>query len=402
MPETDLIVIKKGWDLKELAQTLLAEKVVAVDTESNSLYAYRERVCLVQFSTQTTDYLVDPIELTDLSPLAPVFENPEIEKIFHAAEYDLICLYRDFNFRCANIFDTMLAARILGRNEVGLGSLLEAEFGVHLDKRFQRANWGERPLPQRLLDYARLDTHYLIALRSRLESALIERNLLQLAREDFDRACLAKIGENNRNGSGERPLDVWRVSGSHDLSPQKAAVLQELCRYRDSVAKSLDRPLFKVINDRTLLAIATETPENLKHLSRLPGMSPGQVQRHGNQLLRAVKRGLEADPLYPPRSPRPDERFLNRLEGLRNWRKLAAEEMGVPSDVVLPRELMHSLAENNPETDEALAEILHDSPWRLEHFGEQIREVIQPVRKGGAGSRKTAKPRKQEGQGGGG
>jgi ribonuclease D len=379
----DLHFIRNAVDLKALARLLLDEKVVAVDTESNSLYAYREQVCLIQFSTLKADYLVDPLELTDVSPLAPFFQDPKIEKVFHAAEYDLICLQRDFHIRCANIFDTMAAARILGRNEVGLGALLEAEFGVHLDKRYQRANWGTRPLPQHLLDYARLDTHYLIPLRDRLESELRERNLLQLAQEDFERACQVKANGNGRNGGNGREVDVWRVSGAHDLEPQKAAVLQELCKYRDMVARIQNRPLFKVINDRTLLAIAAEAPDNLKALSRLPGMSPGQVQRHGPHLLRAIRKGLESEPLYPPRSPRPDERFLHRLEALRTWRKQAAEKMQVPSDVVLPRELMHALAESAPQNMEDLSGVLKDSPWRLEHFGVQILQVIGPKRRKG-------------------
>src|SRR3989304_2551096 len=168
----DPILITHPRQLEALAKTLASEAILAVDTESNSLHAYREQVCLVQFTTSQADYLVDPLVLLDLSPLAGLFSNPNIEKIFHAAEYDLVCLKRDFGFSFANLFDTMLAARILGRPGVGLGSLLESEFGVPLDKRFQRANWGQRPLPPSLLAYARLDTHYLIDLRHRLKAAL--------------------------------------------------------------------------------------------------------------------------------------------------------------------------------------------------------------------------------------
>ena len=155
-----------------MARDLLSQAQVAVDTESNSLFAYREQVCLVQFSTAEKDYLLDSLALQDLRCLEPLFSSPAIEKVFHAAEYDLICLRRDFGFTFANLFDTMVAARILGRDGVGLGAMLEAEFGLHLDKRYQRANWGERPLKPALLAYARLDSHYLVALRQRLEPAL--------------------------------------------------------------------------------------------------------------------------------------------------------------------------------------------------------------------------------------
>jgi ribonuclease D len=364
-------------ELTRLSRLLRHESIIAVDTESNSLYAYRERVCLIQFSTRQDDFLVDPLALSDLSALAPVFADPQIEKVFHAAEYDLLCLNRDFGFEFANLFDTMLAARILGRDEIGLGSILEAEFGVTLDKRQQRANWGERPLAARLLEYARMDTHYLIPLRRLIKAQLVERDLLALAQEDFQRATHLPATGNGRATNGSPVVDCWRVSGSHDLPPQQAAVLQELCRYRDQAAQAMDRPLFKVINDQTLLAVASELPQTPDDLRQLPGMSPVQVRRHGHHLLRAVSRGLSAAPLYPPRPPKPDEHYLARLESLRNWRKVKAREMGVTSDVILPRELMFLLAESGPRNPEELERALFDSPWRLEHFGAEILEALR-------------------------
>lgn len=399
-PPNDVVLITQADDLRSMVQALERESILAVDTESNSLHAYHERVCLIQFSTAQADYLVDPLALEDLSALSPLFCNPEIEKVFHAAEYDLLCLRRDFGMEVANLFDTMIAGRILGRNEIGLGSMLEAELGVTLNKRYQRANWGQRPLPEHLIDYARLDTHYLIPLRNRLQAELSERGLLSLAQEDF-RMAACKIANNKpagnyvtknqpaanalagngvyQNGLAdgvEKPVDCWRISGAYDLSAQQAAVLTELCRYRDEIARKLDRPLFKVFNDQTLLAIASELPGKLDELHKLPGMSPNQVRRHGRQLLRAVQKGLQAPPVYPVRQPRPDERFTERLEALRAWRKNLAAEIGVGSDVILPRDLMISLAEKGPHTPDELAGAMEAAPWRLEHFGEQILEAI--------------------------
>jgi ribonuclease D len=397
---SDVSLITQPDDLQRMVAALEREPILAVDTESNSLHAYRERVCLIQFSTAQADYLVDPLALDDLSALSPLFCNPEIEKVFHAAEYDLLCLRRDFGMEVDNLFDTMIAGRILGRNEIGLGSMLEAELGITLDKRYQRANWGQRPLPGHLIDYARLDTHYLILLRDRLHAELSERGLLSLAQEDFRMAAckitnnkpaanhaitntlapnkLASTGvyQNGYFAGAEKPVDCWRISGAYDLSAQQAAVLTELCRYRDEIARKLDRPLFKVFNDQTLLAIANVLPGNLDALRELPGMSPNQVRRHGRQLLKAVQKGLQAPPVYPVRQPRPDERFTERLEALRTWRKNLASEIGVGSDVILPRDLMISLAERGPRTPEELAEAMEAAPWRLEHFGEQILEAI--------------------------
>jgi ribonuclease D len=154
--------------LHKMIEDIASQTRVAVDTESNSLHAFREQVCLLQFSTSKTDYLVDPLAIDDLSSLAPIFSNPKIEKIFHAAEYDLICLRRDFGFSFANIFDTMQAARVLGYTAVGLDKLLADKFGIQIDKKHQKANWAARPLPKEQIQYAMLDTHYLAALRDAL------------------------------------------------------------------------------------------------------------------------------------------------------------------------------------------------------------------------------------------
>lgn len=377
LPEPTLITQQKS--LRSLAGKLLREPIVAVDTESNSLYAYHEQVCLIQFSTPGVDYLVDPLVLDDLSPLAPIFAAPQIEKVFHAAEYDLICLKRDFDFIFDNLFDTMIAASILGAEQVGLGSLLEAEFNVRLEKRYQRANWGQRPLPPHLLSYARLDTHFLIELRNRLKKGLEGSGRWPMAEEDFKRLCYIgeTVAESNNKGPGKNAEDnCWRISGSHDLTPQQAAVLQELCRYRDQVARSLNRPLFKVISDATLISIATAVPQNGTELKRLPGMSQGQMKRHGNALLQIVKHGLQAKPIQPPRYRRPDEQYINRMENLRKWRKETARDIGVKSDVILSRDLMTSIAEKNPQDMEELEEVLAEIPWRCERFGRQILDIL--------------------------
>jgi ribonuclease D len=362
--------ITKPAGLKRLAQLLAQQPAIGVDTESNSLYAYREQVCLVQFSTPANDYLLDPLALTDLSPLAPVFSDPHIQKTFHAAEYDLICLKRDFAFNFANIFDTMLAARILGRQEVGLGSILEVEFSLQVDKRHQRANWGQRPLPDFLLDYARQDTHYLIPLKAKLEKELKKKGLLPLAHEDFQRLCEVEVtAENGRN-------DCWRVNGVHHLSPQHVAILQQLCLYRDEAARKINRPLFKVISNHTLLAIAQAEPATIDELKVLPGMTSHQINRHGKALLAAVERGLQAEPVYPPRNARPDERFLSRLEALKQWRKLKARQLEVESDIVLPRDLLHRLAAKNPQSLQSLTECLSEVPWRRKRYGDEILKVL--------------------------
>jgi ribonuclease D len=356
--------------LRALANELQRHPVIAVDTESNSLYAYRERVCLIQFSTPQADTLVDPLALDDLTPLAPVFADPHIEKVFHAAEYDLICLKRDFGFQFANLFDTLVAARILGRKQVGLGAILAAEFKVEQDKRFQRANWGVRPLPPDHLTYAVQDTRYLIPLRERLAEQLKQAGFWDLAQEDFHRLCLI---ENHQTIEEDT---WWHIPHANELTPQQAAVLQELLDYRDEMARSMDRPRFKVIGAQTLHAIAQNCPGRSDDLRRLPGMTPPQIRRHGRAILAAVQRGLDRPPLYPPKPVRPDERYLLRLDALRTWRKQMASSMGVESDVVLPKDLMQMLAEQDPRRPDAVREVLASTPYRLSRFGLQLEKLL--------------------------
>jgi len=361
------ILITRPPALKRMAERFASEPLLAVDTESNSLYAFQEQVCLIQFSTPQDDYLVDPLALGDLSDLETLFADPKIEKIFHAAEYDLISLKRDYGFVFNNIFDTMVAARTLGWEEVGLGSILKAEFDVELNKRYQKANWGRRPLPPEMLAYARLDTHYLIPLRYRQIAELKARERWPLVEEDFNRLRFV-----NGRDPEEMPDPCWRVRGAYDLSPRQAAVLLELCRYRIKLARSIDRPLFKVISDRTLLAIAEALPRSLEELRGLPELSEKQFQRNGPALWQAVKRGMHADPAHPPRTPRPEEDFLARLEALRSWRKRSADQMQVKSDVILPRDVLYSIATHDPADQDELAELMSQVPWRYERFGEQI------------------------------
>ena len=143
---TPVVLVADEDGLRRFVRDLAHEPVVAVDTESNSLHAYRERVCLIQFSIPTADYVVDPISLPDLSSVAPLFANPDQQKVLHDAKGDIACLRRDYDFAFANVFDTMIAARTLGWSQVGLAAILDTQFGVTLNKKYQRADWKRRPL----------------------------------------------------------------------------------------------------------------------------------------------------------------------------------------------------------------------------------------------------------------
>jgi ribonuclease D len=367
----DPIWVNTPAALKRMAADLGRYPMVAVDTESNGLHAYQEQVCLLQFSTGETDYLVDPLSLQDLSSLGPLFANPAVEKVFHAAEYDILCLKRDFGFRFVSLFDTMQAARILGRKEMGLGNILAVEFGLDLDKRYQRSNWGRRPLTPAMQAYARLDSHYLIELRERLRAELEEKDLLALAQEDFQRLCQIPAA----------PLEIpsdscWKVAGSQEITPRQAAILQSLCDFRDQQARYANLPTFRIVSNQVLLEIALADPQSIDELSRVPGLTGSIFDRHGLGMMEAIERGEQAEPLYPSRNHRPGQAFIKRLEELRKWRKEIAQEWGVESDVVLPRDVLVDLAETNPQNLELLSKVMVTLPWRLERFGPKILHVL--------------------------
>jgi len=356
--------------LGRLFEDLSAQKRIAVDTESNSLHAYRERVCLIQFSTTKTDYIVDPLALDDLQSLGLIFSNKEIEKIFHAAEYDLICLRRDFDFNFANLFDTMQAARILGCQHIGLEKLLLEKFDVKMDKRHQKANWGTRPLTPAQLDYARMDTHYLSALRDLLDQELQDAGRWKIAQDDFRLACDIELPKERNNGSS------WKRFGSRkDITLRELTVLSELTACRDEIAERMDRPPFKVISDSILLDIAKNPPVKDVDLAGI-GLTNRQIQLWGDRVLAAAKRGLDAPLVAREQLKRPSDALLKRLDKLKTWRKKVAEEMKVESDIVLPKRFLMSLAEKPPNNMEMLKTIMGDSPYRFETFGNQIYELI--------------------------
>ena len=364
------ILIDSQPRLDDLASALQQLPGLAVDTESNSLHAYPERVCLVQVSTDEDDFLIDPLALDSLEPLAPVFDDPRVEKVFHAAEYDLACLHRDFGFRLQNLFDTRVACRTLAYPHTGLGDVLARHFDVHIDKRYQRADWGRRPLPADLLDYARLDSHYLLPLRRRLGE--------ELEQADRTAEALEECAWTVRQAMAAPPPDegFWRIGRARHLSPDRAAVLKELYDWRDLEARRLDRPPFKILSDETLLALAQAQPRDAAALEQVPDLPERQRLRYGPSLLEAVARGRRAPRPERPRSRPADESSLARYQTLRQWRKSLAEARQVESDVILPRDVLWDIARQAPHDADALAGLMPFLPWRLSQYGQAILDVL--------------------------
>jgi ribonuclease D len=377
------VIVSTPAALRELAKRLQDEPLIAVDTESNSLFAYQEQVCLIQFSTQQEDWVVDPLAFEnpeELNVLAPIFASPKIEKVFHAAEYDLMCMKRDFDFAFANLFDTMISARIIGRKTIGLANLLEEYFGLSVDKRFQRADWSVRPIPAEQLQYAQQDTHYLPALRDILLEEIGQKECLVEAREVF--AQLANVPPATHNFD---PEAYWKFNAAHDFSRRQMAVLRELYLLREEIAKRRNRPPFKVFTDEVLVNLVRANPRYLGQLNGIPGMSRFQVERFGSALLQAIQKGHHSDlPVRPDRAPRVEPATLARYDALREWRKARAAERGVESDVIIAKDVLWALAQTPPHNLHDLDTIPGFGPWKREKYGAELLQLLARVAEQGA------------------
>jgi ribonuclease D len=372
LEKTQLVWIDHPEQLISIARELAKENILAVDTESNSLYAYQEQVCLLQFSSRSKDYLIDAVALSDLSPLAPIFRSERILKVFHAAEYDLICLFRDYGFRFNFLFDTMIAARTLGYQKIGLGALLEQFFNIVLNKKYQRANWGRRPLKQDMLDYARLDSHYLIPLQHKLRKELEKTGRWELALEDFRR-----LTQNIEDTTTSCDEDFWKLQGACDLNPRQAAVLKSLFLFREEHAKTQDTPPFKVIGHKTLVELAQTCPKSIDKLKKCSTVNNRIVEKYGQGLLQAVLQGENNPPEHHPHPPRPENDVLDRMDALREWRKNYGHSLGVPSDVILPRDVLNRIAWEDPHNLQELGLQMRDIPHRFSRFGADIIRILK-------------------------
>lgn len=363
------------------------EPALAIDTESNSLYAYREQVCLIQISIPGADYLVDPLPLSDLSGLQPLMANSHVLKVLHGAEYDLTVLHRDFGFTLTNLFDTMWASRILGWPEHGLAAVLHRCFGVSLDKKFQRANWGLRPLPLAQLHYARLDSHFLLPLHALQAHELEATKRWPQAHHRF--AELVKTRWEPREFEAD---GFWRLPGVRDLDDVGRGVLQALYVYRDGCARSENRPAFKVLSNQTLLILGERQPTALEGMDHITGLSHRLISKYGRGILEAVRQG-KAHPIAWETRPRPTNGFGRppgirpspeaqaRFEALRVWRNALAVTRGVEPDIILANQTLWAVAIHNPRHRADLSRDGMLAAWQVDEFGDDLLALIASGRK---------------------
>jgi ribonuclease D len=344
---------------------------IAIDTEGASFHRFIDRIYLLQISTRERSAIIDPLPIGMPKGLGEILEDKNVEVIFHDADYDLRLLHQDYGWHVNHIFDTRIAAQLLGIKAFGLAALLEQFFNVKLDKKHQRADWSLRPLPPGMLDYAAQDTKYLLDLRDELKTKLEKLGRMEWAKEEFTRLEGTKWEEDDGSGA------FLRIKGARDLTRRELALLRELVPWRDSVAKELDRATFRVMGNEVLLDIARTAPRTAKDLSTMKGMPRGVLVRGASAILAAITRGLVvADENLPrfPRAPKWDreEDFDSRVAKLKTVRDAAATRLNLDPGVLCSRERLESIARKKPEKVSDLEDIPGLRKWQIGEMGEEF------------------------------
>lgn len=346
--------------------------VLALDTEASSFHRYKERVCLVQLSTRENTYLIDPLAIDDLTPLGALLADERMEVVIHDADYDLRILARHHGIRVENVFDTLVAAELLNEPEIGLAALLKKYQGLHVDKKYQKADWSKRPLPADMLAYAAGDTSHLIALRDILKEKLVAEDRWTWAEEEF-----ALLTDAPFNAPVNDEPGFFRLKGAKLLKPHQLAVLREVYTWRESVAEKMDRASFMVLGNDVLLSFATEPPRSVKEIAARKGVGERLVERHGRQMLAAVERGLELPREEWPRVPRAerwerDRDHEDRLKRLKQVRDKLTAGFGLRPGIVASNQLLADIARTRPGSMEALAAMPGIRRYQVEHFGAAL------------------------------
>ena len=348
---------------------------IALDTEGASFHRFIDRIYLLQITTRERSAVIDPIPIGAPARLGQMLEDPTVEVVFHDADYDLRLLHQDYGWHARNIFDTRIAAQLLGIKSFGLAALLDQFFGVQLDKKHQRADWSLRPLTPGMLDYAAQDTRYLLDLRDELRSRLEKLGRLEWAREEFDRLEGTKWEEEDES------QNFLRIKGARDLTRRELALLRELVPWRDGVARELDRATFRVMGNEVLLDIARTAPKSVQQLAGLKGMPRGLLDRGGAAILSAVKRGLESAEEHLPKFPRSpkwekEDDFEPNVTKLKTVRDAAATRLNLDPGVLCSRERLEAIARKKPSKVKDLEDVPGLRKWQIAEMGEDFVQAL--------------------------
>lgn len=382
--DTDAAVA--GW-----LTTARKARRLALDTEGASFHRYVDRIYLLQLSTDSQHAIIDPLPIQSPSLLGAMIEDPKVEIVFHDADYDLRLLHQDYGWNVRQVFDTRVAAQLLGIKAFGLAALLERGFGIKLDKKHQRADWSMRPLSADMLDYAAQDTMHLLGLRDQLHDELERKQRLSWAKEEFERL------ESVRWPADDAANAFLKIKGARDLTRRELAVLRELVQWREATALKLDRATFRVVSNDVLLEAAKSHPAGKQSLGQIKGMPRGILERAGAEIIAAIDRGInvpEAELPKFPKAPRwdRDPEFDAKVGALKQVRDAAATQLELDPGVICSRERLESVARLLPAETDALAAIPEFRRWQIEVLGEGFVKALAPWRKKQKGAAPAKNP----------
>jgi len=367
-------------DVEKFTSEIAKTREIALDTEGASFHRFVDRVYLLQLSTRARHAVIDPLPMGVPPGLGALLEDPAVEVVFHDADYDLRLLQQDYGWHIRNIFDTRVAAQLLGYTAFGLAALLERFFDVKLDKKHQRADWSMRPLTGDMLDYAAQDTRWLLQLRDHMASELERMGRTAWAREEF------ALLEGTRWVDEEPGTSYLRMKGARDLSRRELAVLRELVPWRDTVAGVLDRATFRVLGNEQLLEIARSQPQSKDALGRIKGMPRAILEQRGAELLDAVRRALAVPDAELPKFPRAarwdrDPEFDSRVSALKTARDAAAKRLELDPGVLCSRDRLEAVARKNPVSVAEVAEVPELRRWQVGELAADFVKALEPHRK---------------------
>ncbi len=368
-------LITSAAALARLMGELRSEPILALDTEASSFHRYKERICLIQLSTRSKTWLIDPLTVEDMEPLDKVLADPAVELVIHDADYDLRMLKRMYGFRAANVFDTMVSVELLNEPELGLAANLKKHFGVELNKKFQKADWSKRPLSNDMLAYAAMDTRHLIALRDILKSQLEAKGRMVWAQEEFDALVHIPFAP------VEEEPGFLRVKGAKALKPKQLAVLRELHAWREGLAEKLDRAPFMVLGNDVMIEASKEPPADLQAFAARKGVGESTVARSGPAIMKAIAAGLALPKEQWPRVPKAkrydrDDDYEERLKRLKRKRDEIALARDLRQGIVCPNHVLSEVARTLPGDLTALAAIDGLRNWQIREFGEDLLRAL--------------------------
>ena len=370
--------VQSNEDLSELNRRLQSIDRIAFDSEANSLHNYRERVCLIQISAGDQNYIVDPLAELDMDDL--VKRLAKIELLIHGADYDLRLMRSTFEFvPKGDVFDTMLAAQLLGLERIGYAALVEQFFDVQISKAGQKSNWAKRPLTDAQLQYAADDTRYLGPLADLLREQLEGHGRLEWHREWCKRVVKAAAEAPDRNDD-----ETWRIRGTGTLKPKQLAFVREIWQWREQQAERADCPPFKILGNQQLFELATwaaaHPTAELESGPRLPRHTEGRRR----QALKAAIRRAQTMPKekWPERFKRQPQVYTGpeckpRIEALRAESARIAAGLGIPAAVLAPKAMIVNIARSNARTRAEMQAASSMMEWQAALLEEPLRSVLE-------------------------